>query len=249
MSSWSPATSWPGSSCPGAATWRRPTRGWLAPACASPRDRSCANWATTPCTWKTSTTGKRRSSRLPSWSRSPSVCPTMRCGATTRAWSGPVTPSPPARPTRRSSKGGGPPWAWGIHHELGWAVPLLVPAAAPGTDGRAQSHRLLGPLDQLRRRWLAERATCGLLRRPGRRRGRSHHHRGALDPSDRLAVRETDPRVPSFGHPGLPEDHRGGPPLRHADLRPDQPQRWTGLWHVELAPGLGAIAGGRSVVP
>ena len=118
-----------------------------------------------------------------------------------------------------------------------------------GTDGRAQSHRLLGPPDQLRRGRPAERAACGLLRRPGGRRGRSHHHRGALDPSDRLALREADPRVPPRGHPGLPQDHRGGPPLRHADLRPDQPQRRAGLGHVQPAPGLGTLAGGRPVVP
>ena len=50
----------------------------------------------------------------------------------------------------------------------------------------------------------ADRAARRLLRGPGRRRRRADHHRGALDPSDRLALREADPRLPPRRDPRLP---------------------------------------------
>ena len=40
-------------------------------------------------------------------------------------------------------------------------------------------------------------------------------------------------------------DHRRRAPLRHADLRPDQPQRRPGLGHVQPPADLGALARGR----
>ena len=42
----------------------------------------------------------------------------------------------------------------------------------------------------------AHRAARRLLRGARRRRRRADHHRGALDPPDRLALREADPRLP-----------------------------------------------------
>ena len=81
-----------------------------------------------------------------------------------------------------------------------------------------------------------------LLRGPGGRRRRADHHRGALHPPHRLAVREADPRLPPRGHPRLPADHRGRPRARRADPGPDQPQRRPGLGHVLPAAGVGARA-------
>ncbi len=78
---------------------------------------------------------------------------------------------------------------------------------------------------------------------------RAHHHRGALDPPDRLAVREADPRLPPRRDPRLPHDHRRRPPPPRPDLRPDQPQRRPGLLDVLAAAGLGAVAGRRPAVP
>ena len=64
--------------------------------------------------------------------------------------------------------------------------------------------------------------------RPRRGRRRADHHRGALDPPDRLALREADPRLPPRRDPRLPAHHRRRAPPPHADLRPDQPQRRPG---------------------
>ena len=94
-----------------------------------------------------------------------------------------------------------------------------------------------------------DRAARGVLRRAGGRRRRADHHRGALDPPDRLALREADPRLPPRRHPRLPAHHRGGPPPPHADLRPDQPQRRPGVVDVHPPAGVGAVAGGRPAVP
>ena len=65
------------------------------------------------------------------------------------------------------------------------------------------------------------RAARRLLRGPGRRRRRADHHRGALDPPDRLALREADPRLPPRRHPRLPAHHRGRapPPARRSSPR------------------------------
>ena len=78
---------------------------------------------------------------------------------------------------------------------------------------------------------------------------RPDHHRGALDPPDRLALREADPRLPPRGDPRLPAHHRRRPPPPHADLRPDQPQRRPGVVDVHPPAGVGAVAGGRPAVP
>ena len=59
--------------------------------------------------------------------------------------------------------------------------------------------------------------------------GGPDHHRGALHPPDRLALREADPRLPPGRDPRLPAHHRRGPRTQHPDLRPDQPQRRAGL--------------------
>ena len=99
------------------------------------------------------------------------------------------------------------------------------------------------PPHELRRGRPADRAARRLLRGPGRGRRRADHHRGALDPPDRLALREADPRLPPRGHPRLPAHHRRRAPPRHADLRPDQPQRRPGVGHVHPAAGVGAVAG------
>ena len=95
----------------------------------------------------------------------------------------------------------------------------------------------------------AHRAARRLLRGAGRGRRRADHHRGALDPPDRLALREADPRLPPRGHPRLPAHHRGRAPPPHADLRPDQPQRRPGVVDVHPAAGVGAVAGRRPAVP
>ena len=125
---------------------------------------------------------------------------------------------------------------------------LWTPLDARAGDG-PQPDRLLRPPHQLRPRRPADRAARRLLRRPGRRRRRADHHRGALDPPDRLAVREADPRLPPRRHPRLPADHRGRAPPPRADLRPDQPQRRPGVVDVHPAAGVGAVAGRRPAVP
>src|SRR3954470_2553017 len=83
-----------------------------------------------------------------------------------------------------------------------------------------------------------------LLRGAGRWCRRADRHRGALDTPDRLAVREAHSRVPSRRDPWLPRDHRGGASPPRADLRPDQPQRWTGQLDVFAPSGLGPIRRG-----
>ena len=85
-------------------------------------------------------------------------------------------------------------------------------------------------------------AACG-------RWGRTDRHRGALHPSDGLAVREVDPRLPCRGRPRLPAHHRSRPSPRHADLRSDQPQRRPGVGDVQPVARVGAFAGGRPTVP
>ena len=84
---------------------------------------------------------------------------------------------------------------------------------------------------------------------PGGRRSRPDHHRGALHPRHRLALREADPRVRPRGHPRLPPDHRGRPRPRRADPRPDQPQRRPGLLAVLAPAGVGPQPGARPAVP
>ena len=96
---------------------------------------------------------------------------------------------------------------------------------------------------------LPTRAARRVLRGAGRGRRRADHHRGALDPPDRLAVREADPRLPPRGHPRLPAHHRRRAPPPRADLRPDQPQRRPGLVDVHPPAGVGAVAGRRPAVP
>ncbi len=49
---------------------------------------------------------------------------------------------------------------------------------------------------------------------------RPDHHRGALDPPDRLALREAHPRVPPRGGRRLPADHRRRPRPRRARSSP-----------------------------
>ena len=83
----------------------------------------------------------------------------------------------------------------------------------------------------------------------GRRRFRVDHHRGALDPPDRLALREADPRLPPRRDPGLPPDHRRRAPPSGPGLRPDQPQRRPGVVDVHAAAGVGAVGGRRPAVP
>ena len=95
----------------------------------------------------------------------------------------------------------------------------------------------------------AHRAARRLLRGAGGRRRRPDHHRGALDPPHRLALREAHPRVPPRGDRRLPPDHRRRPRPRRADLRPDQPQRRPGLVDVLPAAGVGAQPGARPAVP
>ena len=68
--------------------------------------------------------------------------------------------------------------------------------------------RVLRPPHQLRRGRPAHRAARRLLRGAGRGRRRADHHRGALDPPHRLALREADPRLPPRGGPRLPAHHR-----------------------------------------
>ena len=128
------------------------------------------------------------------------------------------------------------------------AIAAPVDAARPRAGHGEEPTGLLRAPHQLRPRRPADRAARRLLRRASGRWRRSDHHRGALDASHRLAVREADPRLPPRRHPGLPAHHRGGPPPRSADLRPDQPQRWAGLVDVLAIAGVGAVAGRRSPV-
>src|SRR4051794_1443066 len=99
-------------------------------------------------------------------------------------------------------------------------------------DHDTEPNRVQRAPDELRPQRQADRPTRRLLRGTGRGWRRTDHHRGALDTPDRLAVREADPRVPSRRDPGLPRDDRGGASPPRADLRPDQPQRWTGQLDV-----------------
>ena len=122
------------------------------------------------------------------------------------------------------------------------AVPLPVDPAGARAGDDAQPHRVQRAPHQLRPRRQAHRAARRLLRGPRRRRRRADHHRGALHPPDRLAVREADPRLPPRRHPRLPDDHRRGPPPPRADLRPDQPQRRPGQLDVLPPAGVGAVA-------
>ena len=92
----------------------------------------------------------------------------------------------------------------------------------------------------------AHRAARRLLRGPGGGRRRPDHHRGALDPPHRLAVREADPRLqPRRSSPAT----GASPSAVHAhdvpDLRPDQPQRRPGVEHVHA----GCRCGRPSPVP
>ena len=128
-------------------------------------------------------------------------------------------------------------------------VPLPLDSAAARPGRGAQPHRLLGAPHQLRPKRAADRPTRGLLRRTRGRRNRADHHRGTLDPSHRLALREADPRLPPRRHSRLPEDHRRRPPSPRADLRPDQPQRRPGVVDVLAAAGVGAVAGRRPPLP
>ncbi len=169
------------------------------------------------------TRGRRR---LPP-ARRPAVA-----GRPASACPGPGTRSRPAPSSRRSSKAAGGPWSW-CRRPSGGAAGMsryryLFSPLRLGPVVVRQPHRVLRPPHQLRRGRPAERAARRLLRGPGRRRRRADHHRGALDPPDRLAVREADPRLPPRGHPRLPAHHRRRAPPRHADLRPDQPQRRPG---------------------
>ena len=84
------------------------------------------------------------------------------------------------------------------------ALPVPVDPAGARPGHRPQPHRLQRPPHELRPRRQAHRAARRLLRGAGRGRRRADHHRGALDPSDRLAVREADPRLPPRGDPRLP---------------------------------------------
>ena len=122
----------------------------------------------------------------------------------------PPAPSPPRRrrgraphrSTRRSSKGAVPAlaissadrrWQGDAGHE---PLPLPVHAAAARSGDGAQPHRVLRAPHQLRRGRPADRAARRVLRGARRGRRRADHHRGALDPPDRLALREADPRLP-----------------------------------------------------
>ncbi len=131
-----------------------------------------------------------------------------------------------ARSTRPSSRAGAPRSPWRVDEQ-----PLSAPVQpdADRAGGRGEPRRLRRPSHQLRRRRPAYGPARGLLRGPCRRRRRPRHHRRALHPRDRLAIREDDPRLPPRCAPRLQADHRGGPPPRDADLRPDQPRRRPGL--------------------
>ena len=98
--------------------------------------------------------------------------------------------------------------------------------AAAGGGGRApEPDHADGPLQGLRR--LRRRVAPGprLLPRARPGRGRAHHRRRSRDRREhpraggvRVGLRRRD-------HRGRPEDHGGGPPVRHEDLRPDEPLR------------------------
>ncbi len=123
--------------------------------------------------------------------------------------------------------------------------------AAPDRSGDgAQPHRLQRPPHELRDPGRqAERAARGVLRGQGRGRRGADRHRGALDPPDRLALREAHPRLPPRRHPRLPAHHRRRAPPPRADLRPDQPQRRPGLLDVHPPAGVGAVGRRRPAVP
>ena len=103
---------------------------------------------------------------------------------------------PAHRSTRRSSRAAAPPLELerGERDEPQTAYLCQPAAARPGH--RRQPHRVLRPPHELRRGRPADRAARRLLRGAGRGRRRADHHRGALDPPDRLALREADPRLP-----------------------------------------------------
>ena len=124
----------------------------------------------------------------------------------------------------------------------GMAFRYLWTPLQPRPRRGAEPDRVLGAPHQLRPRRQADRAARRVLRGARGGRHRADHHRGALDPSDRLAVREADPRVPPRRDPRLPRDHRRGAPPSHADLRPDQPQRWPGVVDVLAPAGVGAVS-------
>ena len=146
-------------------------------------------------------------------------------------------------------EGGAGRWHWGPERrEVDPLPPPVHPAAGRPRRG-AEPDRVLGPPHQLRRGRPAHRAARRLLRGPGGGRRRADHHRGALDPPHRLALREAHPRLPPRGGARLPADHRGRPPPRHAGLRPDQPQRRPGQLDVQPPAGVGALAGARPAVP
>ena len=173
---------------------------------------------------------------------------------------------PPDASTRRSSKAGGRRWrCW--PRRLATATGRATPAGSGAVSGAGPYRHLftplrIGPLTVANRivfsahltnyateDGLPERAARRLLRGPGRRRRRADHHRGALDPPDRLAVREAHPRLPPRGHPRLPPHHRRRPRPRRADPGPDQPQRRAGVEHVLPAAGVGAEPGAGPAVP
>ena len=128
-------------------------------------------------------------------------------------------------------------------------VPVPVDTARAGPGHGPQPDRVLRPPHELRPRRPADRAARRVLRRPGGGRHGADHHRGALDPPDRLAVREADPRLPPRRDPRLPAHHRRRAPAPGAGLRPDQPQRRPGVVDVHPAARVGAVARGRSAVP
>ena len=87
-------------------------------------------------------------------------------------------------------------------------VPLLVDTTASGSHRDPEPDRLLRPSHELRPRRQPDGATRRLLRGACSGWRRADHHRGALDPPDRLALREAHPRLPPRRDPRVPTRSR-----------------------------------------
>ena len=164
------------------------------------------------------------------------------CGA-----DGTDEPPPCEPPVTRSRGSPGSLPAASIWSRRGVPIPV-DPAGTRSGDG-SQPDRLLRPPHELRPRRAAHRAARRVLRRARRGRFGADHHRGALDPPDRLALREADPRLPPRRDPGLPAHHRRRAPPSGPGLRPDQPQRRPGVVDVHPAAGVGAVGRRRPALP